>query len=100
VTRHDGGVATVRDIPEESRFVVEVEGQRAGSLAYRMRGDLIVAIHTEVDDAFEGQGLASQLAQTLLESARDAGLRVRPKCPFVKSYLDRHPEYQHLLEGA
>lgn len=92
-------MADVRDIPEESKFVIEVDGQRAGHLEYELRKGLIIAVHTDVDDSYEGQGLGGKLAEALLKSAGDAGLKVRPLCPFVKSYLERHPDYQDLLEG-
>jgi predicted GNAT family acetyltransferase len=43
-----------------------------------------------------GAGLASQLTVRALEYAREHGYRVRPTCPFVAAYLERHPEYRDL----
>jgi hypothetical protein len=54
----------------------------------------------EVDPSFNGKGIAGALARALLDDARAANERVAPDCEFVASYLDRHPEYQHLRVGG
>jgi hypothetical protein len=53
--------------------------------------------HTFVPPALRGRGIASQLAEHALRYARDSGLKVRPTCPFVARYLQRHPEFQPLV---
>jgi predicted GNAT family acetyltransferase len=53
--------------------------------------------HTEVPKELEGRGIGSALVRGLLEIARAQGLKVQAVCPFVKAYLDRHPEYADLL---
>ncbi|MCG3881619.1 GNAT family N-acetyltransferase [Psychrobacter sp. Ps3] len=50
--------------------------------------------HTEVPDALGGQGIAGYLVKYILDDAAAKGLRVKPTCPYVKSYIDKHPEYQ------
>ncbi|GJF06441.1 hypothetical protein PSD17_53880 [Pseudonocardia sp. D17] len=49
--------------------------------------------HTEVDDRFGGRGLGGVLARGALDAARARGLRVRPDCPFIRSWIEKHPEY-------
>jgi uncharacterized protein len=90
-------MAEVKDVPEEHRYVVEVEGARAGFLDYRVRGDKVVLIHTEVYPAYEGKGLASQLVGTVLAGVRESGRTVVPLCEYVRSYLDKHQEYADLV---
>ena len=63
------------------------------STIYRERPGLIVFVHTEIDQRFEGQGLASQLIRTALDDARDRELQVLPFCPFVNGDIARHREY-------
>lgn len=88
---------TVRDNREDDRFeAVDESGVVAGFSAYRRRGDRVVFTHTEVDDAFEGRGVGSTLVRGALDAVRDGGLRVVPLCPFVKSYIEQHPEYADL----
>ena len=89
---------TVQDNPDKSRYEALVEsGVVAGFSEYKKRGGLLIFTHTEVDDAFEGQGVGSALARGALDGARTTGLAVRPLCPFIKAYIDRHPEYQDLV---
>jgi uncharacterized protein len=88
---------SVRDNPDESRFEAYVDGQLAGYSAYQLSRGVILFLHTEVDDAFEGQGVGSALVRQSLDlvRARD-GLRVAVSCPFVRSWLRKHPDYQDL----
>ena len=67
--------------------------------SYRRAGDVVVLHHTEVPRALQGQGLAAELVQAVLDWARTAGLRVRPTCSYVAAYMRRHPETQDLLEN-
>jgi uncharacterized protein len=82
--------------PDKNRFEVTVEGLTA-ELVYRRTDDTINFRHTGVPEAIEGRGIGSQLAQAGLEYAKDAGLTVIPSCPFVRHYINQHPEYQSLL---
>jgi predicted GNAT family acetyltransferase len=89
--------AQVRDNPEEHRFEITSDGELAGFVVYRRRPTLIAFIHPEIDERFEGQGLGSELAAAALDSARADGLAVLPFCPFINSYIKRHPEYLDLV---
>ncbi|OLF38986.1 MULTISPECIES: GNAT family N-acetyltransferase [unclassified Psychrobacter] len=50
--------------------------------------------HTEVPKSLGGQGIAGYLVKYILDDAAAKGLRVKPTCPYVKSYIDKHSEYQ------
>ena len=80
----------------EEQFEAEVNGERA-FIQYHRMGERIVFIHTEVPEALEGHGIASKLAREALEVARAQHLIVVPLCPFVTSYIRRHPEYGSLV---
>ncbi|MCT1589916.1 GNAT family N-acetyltransferase [Kocuria palustris] len=57
-----------------------------------------IFFHTEVDDAFEGQGVASQLVRFAVDDAIERGFRIVPVCPYVKAWLKRHDDYaQHAV---
>ena len=89
---------TVADNPEQHRYeVTDEDGSVLGFSAYRRDGDVVVFTHTEVDDSLEGKGVGSTLVRGALDDVRAAGLSVRPLCPFVKAYIDRHPEYADLV---
>ncbi len=86
----------VTDNRAEYEFELVVGGHRAVA-AYQMEGDTIVFTHTVVPPAIEGRGVGSKLIKAALDSARDRGLKVVPQCPFVRAYIERHPEYRSLV---
>jgi predicted GNAT family acetyltransferase len=91
---------SVRDNPDESRFEAYVDGRLAGFSAYQVSDGVITFTHTEVNDSFEGQGVGSTLVRAALDQVRaDTALRVRPLCPFVRDWIDSHPDYQDLLRA-
>jgi predicted GNAT family acetyltransferase len=92
-------MADVRDNPDARRYdVFTDDGQLAGFAQYVKRAGRVIFTHTEIDDAFEGKGLGSRLARAVLDDARAHELRVVPLCPFIAAYLERHPEYQDLVD--
>jgi uncharacterized protein len=87
----------VVDNPTASRYEAHVGERLAGFVMYRKRPGVVVLVHTEVNDDFEGRGIGGRLASAVLETLRVAGLRVDPVCPFIASYIERHPEYADLV---
>jgi len=87
----------VTDNVAESRYEVHVGGQRAGLIQYVRQGDVISLIHTEVDDRFQGMGLAGILARTALDQAREQGEWVLPFCPYIRSWIGKHRDYVDLV---
>jgi len=83
---------TVRDNPDELRYELLVDGTLAGEILYRLRSDAVVLVHTEIAPQFEGQGLGSKLVAGALADIRARELRPVAVCPFVRAYLQAHPE--------
>lgn len=81
-----------------TRFEAAPQGELA-TCDYRRQGDVLVLHHTEVPHALQGQGVAADMVRAALDFARSQGLRVRPTCSYVASYMRRHPETLDLLEG-
>jgi predicted GNAT family acetyltransferase len=81
-----------------SRFEVEEMGETAYLEFDLDSAGWITLLHTEVPEALRGRGIASMLAQTGLEYARDHQLKVDVVCPLVANYLSKHPEFQALVE--
>ena len=88
--------AEVIDNAAQHRFELHADGKVA-FLNYNLHPNLIVLVHTEVPAELEGRGMGGKLARAALESARARGLKVKAPCPFVRSYIQRHPEYSDLL---
>ena len=82
---------------ENKRFEAQVEGQTA-VLEYMKVGNTYIFTHTEVPIGLEGRGIGGALAKTGLEYVRDNDLTTAPLCPFVKAYIQRHPEYKPLVK--
>jgi predicted GNAT family acetyltransferase len=67
-------------------------GEEKAVLQYRRTANSITLIHTEVPKAERGRGLGNQLIRAALDFAHFNQLKVVPVCPFVKAYLQKHPE--------
>ncbi|MEX0875233.1 MAG: GNAT family N-acetyltransferase [Actinomycetota bacterium] len=87
---------TVERNDSTERFETELDGH-AAFLTFHENGERLNLIHTEVPDDLEGRGVGSQLVRAALADARERGLKVVPTCPFVRSFLERHPEEQDVL---
>jgi predicted GNAT family acetyltransferase len=81
------------------RFEI-AEGGSVAFLTYRAKGDAIEYLHSETPPELEGRGYASALAKFALERDKAAGRTVIPTCPFVKTYIQRHPEYAPLVRAG
>jgi uncharacterized protein len=92
-------MTTVRDNPARHRFELDVDGSVAFARYTRADGVLTIQ-HTEVPAALNGRGIGSALVRDVLDIARAEGLKVVPRCPFVRVFIDRHPEYADLLAAT
>ncbi|HEY5173099.1 MAG TPA: GNAT family N-acetyltransferase [Acidimicrobiia bacterium] len=88
----------VRDNRDRSRYELLVDGEVAGFVQYNMRGGRLLLVHTEVDEARAGHGLAGILVSGALDDVRRRRLCIVPVCPFVERYIERHPEYDDLVD--
>jgi hypothetical protein len=88
---------TVHRNDTRHRFEALVDGRLAGQLVFRPHGDVLDLVHTEVDPAFEGQGVGSALVRQVLDQILAAGGHIIPSCPYVQAFLRRHPDYQRVV---
>ncbi|MDE0804893.1 MAG: GNAT family N-acetyltransferase [Acidimicrobiales bacterium] len=88
----------VTDVVDSTRYEAKIGGKLAGFVEYERRDGKIIFPHTEVDDAFGGQGVGSALARTALDTALTDGEAIVPLCPFIAGYIDRHSEYAELVD--
>lgn len=86
----------VYDASERQRFEIVRDGEVLGHAEYRTTDQRIIFTHTEINPAYEGQGLGSHLVRSALDQVRDSGLTVVPRCPFVAEWMSHHPEYADL----
>ncbi len=88
--------ASVLNNEEARRFEIILEGHTA-VLTHRKDGDTLDLRHTVVPEELKGHGLGNKLVKTALDYAQKMNLKVIPTCPFVQTYLRRHPEYIPLV---
>lgn len=86
----------IRDNAARSRFELEADGVTV-FMNYRLAGNVISLDHTETPVAARGRRLASRLTKGVLDEMRSRGLKIVPRCPFVRAYVERHPEYRDLV---
>ena len=91
-----GNSGRPQQLATAGRFEIERDGHTA-FLEYMLSGDVLQLIHTEVPNALQDKGIASELAKSALEWARQNGKKVDIICEFVASYVKRHPEYRDLV---
>lgn len=95
-TDKTGAETSVR--AEDGKYTIAVDGQTVGLAAVADRGNQRVFYHTEVDDNFEGRGLASILVGEALEAARAEGKRAVAVCPMVAAFIKKHSEFSDITD--
>ena len=84
--------------PATHRFEATIGGKTA-FVQYKLRPGVMTVLHTEVPQELEGQGIASALSKQVLEYIATENLKLVPLCPYLKGYLQKHPEYQYLVKN-
>lgn len=87
---------TVVDNTVQHRYELHTDAGLA-FIDYQRAGGVVSMTHASVPPALHGRGIGSQLVKGALELARAQHEKVRPVCPFVVIYLQRHPEFHDLL---
>jgi hypothetical protein len=88
----------LRHDPENHRYLADIDGETVGMAVYHLRNDRHIFVHTEVDPGHKGGGVASALARFALDDVKSNGGTVVPVCPFIASWIKRHPEYNVLVD--
>ena len=83
---------SVRDNAAASCFEAVLDDEVVGILLYERSPGAIELVHTVTDPEHRHEGAASVLVRTALAESRAQHLEVAVICPFVESWLKRHPE--------
>jgi predicted GNAT family acetyltransferase len=62
-----------------------------------MHGNTMMLVHTEVPPQLEGRGIASILVRAAFDHARQNGMDVLPVCSYVRTWIQRHPEFSSMV---
>ncbi len=85
-------VIEVVDNAKRERYELRAEGKAAGFIQYRLKGSRMTMVHTEIEPAYEGHGLGTDLAKAALADVRERGLELVPQCPFIADFVQHHPD--------
>ncbi|MET9778303.1 GNAT family N-acetyltransferase [Streptomyces sp. NPDC006367] len=89
------GDIEIRDDRAAGRLEARGDGEVVGRIEYfvlEAPERALVPVHTVVEPAHEGKGIAGSLARELYTLARDEGVAVAPLCPYVAKWAERHPD--------
>ncbi len=87
----------IRHDAAANRFVLTNDGGEA-VLDYReIDATTLDYFRTFVPTSMRGGGIASRLTEYALLYAREHGLKIIPTCPFIATYIERHPEFAPLI---
>ncbi|WP_415953293.1 GNAT family N-acetyltransferase [Streptomyces sp. KLOTTS4A1] len=84
----------VDDRPK-GRLEARADGEVLGHIQYFVLDEpapALVPVHTVVEPAHEGKGIAGSLARELYTIAEREGFTVAPLCPYVVRWAAKHPE--------
>ena len=87
------------DLGSKGRYVFRDGGAEAEMTFSKAGEHMIIIDHTEVPDAFRGQGVGLRLVTRAVEDARAAGKKIIPLCPFANAQFRRHPEWADVLKS-
>ncbi|WBP94020.1 GNAT family N-acetyltransferase [Mycolicibacterium neoaurum] len=77
--------------PGDHRFTIALDGRQVGLVDFHDRDGVRVFTHTEIDPAFGGRGLGTQLVAETVADTRAAGLQIESHCSMVTAYLAKNP---------
>jgi len=83
-------------IEAEHRFILRIGAEKA-FVKYKEQGGVFNLLHTETSPPLEGKGAGSAVVQKTLEYLRENGKKIITTCPFVRTYIERHPEWNDML---
>jgi len=84
---------------EENRIEAIINSDRIGLIDYKISNNNILAVyHTEVNQEYEGNGIAAEMTKQLLNYIKEKKYKIKPYCSYTRVYIERNPEYQELVE--
>jgi predicted GNAT family acetyltransferase len=84
-------------ITENNRFELEVDSKVAFIEFDKIEPNTLDLVHTEVPEELGGKGVGSELVKGALNYCKENNLLVIPSCPFIKSYMEKHTEWNDLI---
>lgn len=81
----------------DKAFYAFVYGKKCILEYDKLKDNILDLKGTFVPPSLRHRGIASKIALTALEYAKEHGYRVKPTCNFVEDYIKKHDEYKDLV---
>ena len=91
---------SIRHNTHRHRFELETDGKLSVVVYDKIDDETLALTHTEVDPSLEGHGVGSKLVEGVLQYVEQHNLKIVPLCPFVSTYLKRHPDWNRVVSSA
>ncbi|MCI4644461.1 MAG: N-acetyltransferase [Hyphomonadaceae bacterium] len=89
---------TREDSETGGRYVARLDGHAAEMTYSRAGPSRIIIDHTGVPDELRGKSVGKALVERAVQDARAEGFKIIPLCPFAKATLEKHPEWQDVVQ--
>jgi predicted GNAT family acetyltransferase len=80
-------------------YIGESEDQILAEVVFYPINDSVINLeHTFVSPDIREKGLARKMVDTVVQYAREQGMKVLPTCPYAKKVMTSDSQYQDILE--
>jgi predicted GNAT family acetyltransferase len=84
--------------PDAKRIVATKEdGEEVGKIEYEVDEKYWIANHTWVNPDYRGYSIARKLVDTLADTARVEGIKIRPTCSYAKHVMEKDASFSDVL---
>jgi len=75
------------------RFVIHLDDGAEAELTYSIpESSRWIADYTGVPEHHSGKGIAGELVKALVAAAKNADVKIIPRCSYVAAWAKKHPE--------
>lgn len=74
---------------EENKSVAYDEDKQIGECDFIEKENTWNIVHTEVDEAYQGQGIARKLVECVIENAKKCNKKLIANCSYARIVLER-----------
>jgi len=85
---------------DQNYELINKSGEIEGFISYvELSNQVQNLYHTEIEPQFEGKGLGSLLVKNVLLYLQKEQVQIQPQCPFIRAYIQKHPEFSDLVHS-
>ncbi|CAH6844446.1 Acetyltransferase [Vibrio chagasii] len=82
---------------DANQITVELEPDQFAVVKYKKDGDVLHITSTRIPDELQGKGFGKVMMESVLPEIERAGCTIVPVCSYVVHYMNRQPQWSHLL---